>query len=585
MRTAITTDHDRTGEHMSTRKWKAAVVGGLAAASLAGAGSAVAQSGTTTATSAGQQEEYVVLATDASTIGAAEAAVVAAGGQVTAVNTDVGLITVQSSDRAFAGTVRANAAVQGVAHNRPIGEVPAERRAHRDEVEKAERIAKGQAQAAPANPAAGEPLSNLQWDMKMIGATPDGSYAVNQGKKGVLVGIIDTGIDGSHPDIKPNFDRSLSRNFTVDIPDIDGPCEVRSCKDPADVDDDGHGTHVAGTVAAAINGRGIAGVAPNVTLVNLRAGQDSGFFFLGATVDALTYAGRHGIDVVNMSFYTDPWLYNCAANPADSPDAQAEQRTVIAATQRAANFARDRGVTLIAAEGNDHTDLGNPTFDDTSPDYVAGPDPLDQAYPRTVDNSCLDVPTETKGVISISALGPSGAKADYSNYGTEQTDFSAPGGYFRDFFGTDQFRVNENLVLSAYPQHLAVLNGDIDPTTGASINPAVISDCKSAKPSSCAYWQYLQGTSMASPHAVGVAALVVSAHGHRDKDHGGLTMDPSEVEKVMRQTATKTACPVPPLVDYTIVGRDPSFNALCEGDASFNGFYGHGIVNALGAVS
>ena len=52
--------------------------------------------------------------------------------------------------------------------------------------------------------------------------------------------------------------------------------------------------------------------------MNLRAGQDSGFFFLQPTVDALTYAGRNGIDVVNMSFFTDPWLYNCADNPADS---------------------------------------------------------------------------------------------------------------------------------------------------------------------------------------------------------------------------------------------------------------------------
>ena len=71
--------------------------------------------------------------------------------------------------------------------------------------------------------------------------------------------------------------------------------------------------------ARAINGLGIAGVAPSVDIVNLRAGQDSGYFFLQPTVDALTYAGDHGIDVVNMSFYIDPWLYNCAANPADSP--------------------------------------------------------------------------------------------------------------------------------------------------------------------------------------------------------------------------------------------------------------------------
>src|SRR3954454_19615046 len=102
----------------------------------------------------------------------------------------------------------------------------------------------------------------------------------------------------------------------------------------------------------------MAGVAPKAELVNLRAGQDSGFFFLGPTLDALTYAGDNGIDVVNMSFYIDPWLYNCTANPADSPAEQREQRLVIEATQRAIDYARERGVTTIAAECNEWTDLG-----------------------------------------------------------------------------------------------------------------------------------------------------------------------------------------------------------------------------------
>src|SRR3954454_25193242 len=133
----------------------------------------------------------------------------------------------------------------------------------------------------------------------------------------------------------------------------------------------------------------MAGVAPKAELVNLRAGQDSGYFFLGPTLDALTYAGDHGIDVVNMSYYIDPWLYNCSANPADSPAEQREQRLVITATQRALDYARSKGVTLIAAASNEATDLGNPTFDDTSPDY-----PEDAPKPRTIDNTCVSMPTE-----------------------------------------------------------------------------------------------------------------------------------------------------------------------------------------------
>src|SRR5262249_47112882 len=140
----------------------------------------------------------------------------------------------------------------------------------------------------------GDPLSGLQWDMRAMHATTAGSYQVQQGTKDVRVGIIDTGVDGSHPDIAPNFDRGLSRHFTVADPVIDGPCDTDpdgSCTDPADVDEDGHGTHVAGTIGAPLNGLGMAGVAPRVDLVNLRAGQDSGYFFVQPVVDALTYAG------------------------------------------------------------------------------------------------------------------------------------------------------------------------------------------------------------------------------------------------------------------------------------------------------
>lgn len=129
--------------------------------------------------------------------------------------------------------------------------------------------------------------------------------------RGVTVGIIDNGVDASHPDIAPNFNRRLSRSCVQDMPDIDGPCETPNCSDPADVDEGGHGTHVAGIVAAARNTTGIVGVAPRASLVNVRAGQDSGYFFLYETVAAILYSGFVRLDVVNMSFYTDPWLYNC----------------------------------------------------------------------------------------------------------------------------------------------------------------------------------------------------------------------------------------------------------------------------------
>jgi subtilisin family serine protease len=518
--------------------------------------------------------EYVVAYADGVPAATARAAIKAAGGTVLKENTRVGVATVKSANPSFLRAAAAQKALVGAARNRPIGQVPSGGAAKED-VERltaAERAAVKRAASAAAPHVPGqEPLADRQWDMRMIDATPSGSYRVNQGSRGVLVGIIDTGIDGNHPDIKPNFSRRLSVNFTTDIPLIDGPCEHPSCVDPADEDDDGHGTHVAGLVGAALNGLGTAGVAPKVTLVNVRAGQDSGYFFLQATIDALVYAGLVGIDVVNMSFYTDPWLYNCLDNPADSPEAQAEQRTVRVATQRAVNFARAHGVTPVAAMGNEHTDLGHPTSDDTSPDFPPG-----AAYPRDVDNSCITVPTETRGVISISAIGPSFRKADYSNYGLEQTDFSAPGGYFRDYYLTDQYRQPENENLSPMPEALAL---------AALENPAnvpfIVKDCRG---SVCGYYQYLQGTSMASPHATGVAALIVSAYGHRDPLHGGLTLSPRDVERVMTRTARQTPCPFPPVVTYPDRAPDTTYTATCEGTLARNGFYGRGMVNALSAV-
>jgi subtilisin family serine protease len=531
--------------------------------------------------------DFVVLYKGAGTSTAARAAITRAGGSVVRENTKLGYAVVRSADPGFAATIDGSTAVLGAARNRVIGGVQPLQRTQVKDVERlsAERatlrgtggIADAPAAAGTAAPVTPEPLANKQWDMRQIGATAAGSYAKNPGKKGVLVGVIDTGIDGTHPDISPNFDTGRSRNFVTDVPSIDGPCEHPSCVDPANEDDNGHGTHVASTIASPINGLGIAGVAPNVTLVNLRAGQDAGFFFLQATLDALTYAGDIGVDVVNMSFFTDPWLFNCLNNPADTPAQQTEQRVIRMATQRALDYATRHGVLPVAAEGNEATDLNNPTVDNTSPDFPAG-----ASYHRDVNNSCITVPTESNGVVVISSTGPSTRKAYYSNYGTEHTDVAAPGGDAYD--SPDNTLDVRGLVLAAMPLNVAQAEGVLNPD-GTPNTPFVVRDCKGT---TCGYYQYLQGTSMAAPHAVGVAALIVSHFGKRDRAHGGLGLAASRTRSLLFDTAVQHACPQPRLFHYTRIRGDGSIaqaDALCDGSASKNGFYGHGIVNAYLAVT
>jgi subtilisin family serine protease len=564
----------------------ATIAAPLSAGAAPAARSAAVSSAAATATT-----DYVVLYASTTGAAAARAAIAAAGGTVESTNDRVGFAVVRGT-AAVAAAISRSPAVSGVARNRVIGVAPKDAVRKNSAVERlaseraaAKKAATRSAQASSHGSAAAaatiapEPLADTQWDMRQIGATPTGSYAVQPGDQGVLVGVIDTGIDGTHPDIAPNFDAADSHNFVTDLPVIDGPCEVPSCVDPANVDDDGHGTHVASTIASPINGIGIAGVAPNVRLVNLRAGQDSGFFFLAPTLNAITAAGDLGVDVINMSFYTDPWLFNCTNNPADSPAEQAEQRVVRTATQRAINYARDRGVLPIAAMGNEHTDLGDPTTDDTSPDF-----PLGTAHHRDVDNSCVSVPTETRGVLSVSSTGPSTRLAYYSNYGTEQTVVAAPGG---DFYDTPTNRLDPAAaVTAAYPKNVGIANGDIDADGNVDDSGFVLKDCTGG--GECSYYQRIQGTSMASPHAVGVAALIVSQYGKADRKHGGLTLDPSVTERILQSSAVEHACPSPRTFTWHRIrldGTTADAEAFCAGPASFNGFYGHGIVNAYSAVT
>jgi subtilisin family serine protease len=144
----------------------------------------------------------------------------------------IGLATVRSSEADVAQAAQAEQALVGAAPNRPIGQAPEQGRSKAIDVEDPAYEARIEGakvpQAAPT-----EPFAGAQWDMRMIGATPEKAHARQQGA-GVQVGIIDTGIEGSHPDIAPNFNAELSRNLTFDIPkapngeEVDGPCEAEA---------------------------------------------------------------------------------------------------------------------------------------------------------------------------------------------------------------------------------------------------------------------------------------------------------------------------------------------------------------------
>ncbi|HEY3685376.1 MAG TPA: S8 family serine peptidase [Streptosporangiaceae bacterium] len=541
------------------------------------------QGGTTT--------EYVVLYTSAAQASAARAAVTAAGGTIVRENRDIGLATVRTTNTAFIADARRSPAVQGVAHNRAIGQAPKEHRAapKSSAVEKDVGHGGKRTAAAARHGGKAEPLAGRQWDLRQMGVlNKDGSYQVGSDGRGVRVGVIDTGVDGDHPDIKANFDRRDSRNFTTDIPAdadgnaVDGPCEHPSCVDPADEDDNEHGTHVASEIASPRNGLGMAGIAPRAEIVNVRAGQDSGFFFLQPTVDALTYSGRIGLNVVNMSFYVDPWQWNCASNPKDSAEARQEQVTVIAAVQRALRFAHDRGVTLVSAAGNFASDYTKPILDNTSPDYVDVPGKA--PYDRTITpGQCLSMPSQGTDVLAISATGPSERKSYFSDYGKGYVAVAAPGG---DAYDTADGKADPtSSILAAYPAALAKAAGVLNPD-GSPNTPSVVRDCKGT---TCAYYQYLQGTSMASPHAVGLAALIIGRYGHRTRN--GVALNPDTVKRIMLGTARAKPCPPGGTQTYTryVLQADGSYlktvtTAACEGGTSYNGFYGNGIIDARRAV-
>lgn len=297
------------------------------------------------------------------------------------------------------------------------------------------------------------------WGVKRIGAgtVHDGG---NKGL-GIKIGIIDSGINYTHPDLDGVY--------------VGGYDFVQSDNDPMDVY--GHGTHVAGTACAEDNNFGVVGVAPNCALYSLRVLNDDGVGAWSRVIAAMDWAVTNGLHVVNLSL-------GSSKNPGT-------------AVKTAFDNAETKGIVIAAAAGNSGNTAGK--------------------------GSNIIYPAKYASVIAVGAIDSADKRASFSSTGSE-LEIMAPG--------------------------VAVLSTWNDSTSPHNPQPICVDNV--------CYYKYGSGTSMASPHVAGVAALVIAKGVTNVNGVKGIS---DEVRQIMNSTAQ----------DLGAAGRDAQ--------------YGYGLVNAAAAVA
>ncbi|WP_045699386.1 S8 family serine peptidase [Streptomyces rubellomurinus] len=433
-----------------------------------------------------------------------EQAVKSLGGTVVYSYEQIGVVIARSNDTKFAEKLRLAKGVDSVGASRTKGITAADQ----GKAEVAE-APTGTNAAAPGQ----EPYEPNQWDMRQIGV--DKAHKISLGSRDVTVGVLDSGIDGTHEDLAANIDAAQS------VSCIDGGKPNTDWKAWQPGPDGDHGTHVAGTIAAAKNGKGIVGIAPNVKLAAVKVVDDGGFIYPEYAICGFVWAGEHHFKVTNNSYYVDPWMFNC---PNDK-----DQSAISDAVRKAVAFSQRKGVLNVAAAGNENIDLAHKTVDVSSPDDTT-------KTTRPVTNDCLSLPTELPGVIAVSSVGANGDKAYYSSYGKGVVTVTAPGGDRR-------YQIPDT----------------------PDKNGRTLSTLPGGK------YGYMQGTSMASPHATGVLALLASTFPWAS---------PEELTEMLTSQAESKPCPTG---DFNPGGAG-EWKATCEGGADDNGFYGAGLINAEKAV-
>jgi len=459
---------------------------------------------------AGAQQTYLVVYNEQAVPADASASISGAGGSVIATYSDIGVAVASSDSAAFRDNLIKDTRIQGVSATPAL----------------ATRLNDDSAIDDASTTALTNTLTSSQWDMNQIQAPA--AHAINSGSPSVVVGDIDTGLDFTHPNLAPNVD------FGNSVSCIGGKTNTSPS---AWNDDNGHGTHTAGTIAAANVGFGIVGVAPKVKIAAIKTGDAAGFFFPEAVVCAFMWAGTHNIQVTNNSYFADPWLFNCKNDPV--------QRAIWTAERRAIRFAMQRGTVVVAAAGNQADDLAHPTMDATSPDNTT-------PVTREITNACAVIPVEVPGVIGVSGDGNLRMKSFFSSYGVGAIQVVAPGG---DSVLQKTAAAPNGRVLSTWPAALA-------------------SHCARKVFVGSVLYCYAQGTSMASPHVAGVAALIVSM---------GIT-SPGAVTARIDNTADSMPCPADVSMYAFFPAVDNGAPQTCQGGGGDNGWFGHGQVNALAAV-
>lgn len=421
------------------------------------------------------------------------AKVTAAGGTLVKVMPEIGVAVVEANAAGFETKAAGISGIRSVIPDFDLQWIPKETLAADDN-----------AVSSPPNSTEADPLFNLQWGHDAVNA-PEAWEAGYMGE-GAVVAVLDGGFHTTHPDLAANVLHDKSMSFIAGEPVEFDPALTRLS----------HGTHVAGTIAAARNGIGVIGVAPQAKVMLVKVLRDAGSGPFSGIVAGILYAANNGADVINMSLGAalprNGQFFDADGNMIKYPSNLINE--LILPMQKAITYANQKGVTVIAAAGND----GNN---------------------GQTDGSMVYLPSDLTNVLSISATGPVGwiknpatdldVLASYSNYGNK-VDFAAPGGNFDYYYQVGLERCEAPIMSGQHCFRYDMVYS----LTGNGL------------------YAWAAGTSMASPHAAGVAALIVGKHGGNIK--------PAQVEAILKKSAD----------DIFKVGRDP--------------LSGHGRVNAFRAV-